>query len=159
MDLSKECYSQEMSNSHLVAISTAHCTKWRLLPPDLELENAVVGDTERKSGDERERRYDFLAEWKQQKGAGATYKALITALQKIGCQGDAEYVFKLAQPLSAASRPTTSISTQTETKNGAASTQTEAKKNGVAGPSISNTAGMRTKAIHLHIAIPHALSS
>ena len=154
MDLSNECYNQKISDSHLVAISTIHCAKWRLLPPDLGLENIVKEDIDRQTGSETEKRHNFFTEWKQQKGASATYSALITALQKIGCQSDAEYVFKLVRPLSPASRPTCS-STQAETKNGvtessAASTQTETDsteaKNGVTGTSStgpsSNTVGM-----------------
>ena len=133
MDLSKG-YNQKISNIHLVEITGAHCTKWRLLPPLLGLESTVKDDINRKSCDEREKRYDFLTEWKQQKGAGATYRALINALQKIGCQSDAEYVSQLILPLPPTSGENHStVPTPAETKNDKAETSNTASNSNTAG--------------------------
>ena len=129
MDLSNEAYNRVISDLHLVEISTAHCTKWMFLPPCLGLNNAVKEDINRKSVSEREKRHDFLMEWKKQKGPGATYKALIVALQRINCQNEAEYVSQLVLPLM-------TVSTQTETTSGVT---TEAPATAV---SASSKAGM-----------------
>ena len=114
-----EAFNKQISDHHLVEIADAHCTKWRLLPPALGLENTMRDDIDCKPVDEREKQYDFLKEWKQRKGADATYKALISALQRIGCWGDAQCVFQLIHPSLADSGVTSSAgSTQTETTNG-----------------------------------------
>ena len=98
--------SMQVSDIHLEQLTSAHCGKWRYLPPHLGLDNTTKDDIDRKYGDERERRYNFFMEWKERMGAEATYKALINGLLKIGCRGDAEYVCQLIQPISPDSQET-----------------------------------------------------
>lgn len=71
---------KKVTDTHLEELSRAHCKKWRHLPSHLDLDNTIKEDIDRKPGDEREKRHDFLTEWKQRKGAEATYKALVIML-------------------------------------------------------------------------------
>ncbi len=91
-------FSKQVSDSHIKEMSWTHCRKWRHLPPHLGIENTVKDDIDRRFVDEREKKYDFFIEWKERKGADATYEALINGLLKIGCESDAEYLCQLIQP-------------------------------------------------------------
>ena len=97
--LTDEDRNKQISDIHLEQLNT-HCSKWRHLPAHLQMASIVVKDIDRNPGDEMEKRYNFFKEWKETKGSAATYKTLISALFKIGCREDAEYVCKLIQPSS-----------------------------------------------------------
>ena len=90
MDLTDRAYSAQISNDHLEIIVKTCCTKWRLLSPQFQLQDAIENDK-----DEQEEKSCFFYQWKQRKGSEATYKALIIALQSICCQRDAEFVCEL----------------------------------------------------------------
>ncbi len=110
--------AEVISDSHLEEISNSHCSKWRHLPPHLGLGNIVKDDIDRNPGDERKKRYDFLVEWRNRKGAEATYKALVAALEKIDCHADAEYVKQLMAPLSPPGLHISSTQTKTSDTTG-----------------------------------------
>ena len=95
--LTEEDSEQCISDPHLEEISRTSSMKWRLLPSHLELSDAekTVGDIERDSQKEDERRNNFFFTWKRKKGTRATYRKLVHALLKIDCRGDAEKVCKL----------------------------------------------------------------
>ena len=58
----------------------------------------VRRDAERHPGaDEKEKRYHFFTEWKEKRGAHATYKALVSGLEEIGCMNDVDYIYHLMQ--------------------------------------------------------------
>lgn len=59
------------------------------------MEAIVAEDIDKRQRDEREKRHDFLCQWKEINGAGATYKVLINALLKIMCKQDTERVCKM----------------------------------------------------------------
>ena len=67
---------------------------WRWLPAALDMEHPtiVVNDIERGKGHESDMRDHFFTVWKSEKGTDATYKALISALLRIDCRKDTEYV-------------------------------------------------------------------
>ena len=91
-ELTEEECSIQVSDCHLELISQSYCRLWRMLPAHLELKSIVAEDIEYIHGDEREKRYKFLLQWKEIKGSLATYKQLINALLKIDCMGDADAV-------------------------------------------------------------------
>lgn len=88
-------HNKQVSDSHVEELTRTHCGKWRYLPPHLGLDNTMKDDIDREYGSEREKRYNFFIEWKERKGADATYKSLISGLLKSGCRSDAEYVCQL----------------------------------------------------------------
>ena len=100
--------NRQVSDSHLEELSRTHCKDWRRIPPHLGLEGIMRDDIDRNGHDERGKRYDFFTGWKERKGADATYKALMTALLKIGSRNDAEYVCQLLQPASTGHTQTSS---------------------------------------------------
>ena len=81
---------QPVTDEHLEIISRSCCKKWKSLPAHLELEDIVAEDIDKTQKGEREKRHDFLREWKSMKGSKATYKKLIAALLKIKCKDEAE---------------------------------------------------------------------
>lgn len=92
----REKYDQQISDSHLEEISRCGCKDWKSLSPHMKMENIVVEDILRDSRlSEREKRHNFLIQWKDIKGSEATYQKLISALLKIKCRNDAEIVCKL----------------------------------------------------------------
>ena len=95
LNLTGKEYSLQVSDKHLKDISRSFCSKWRDLPPYLGLERNVVNDVERDFKTEGERRSGFLSIWKERKGSGATYKALVGALLEIKCVNEAGGVCKL----------------------------------------------------------------
>ena len=96
--LTAEDCDKQVTDVHLEELTRAHFGKWRFLPPHLGLNNTMKDDIDRKPGDEREKRNNFLIEWKNRMGAKATYRALINGLLKIECKSDAEFVYQLIQP-------------------------------------------------------------
>ena len=94
-ELTEEDSEQPISDPHLEVISRTSSKEWRSLPPHLELPDTTVGDIERDSQHEGERRNNFFFTWKHKKGTRATYRNLVHALLKINCRGDAEKVCKL----------------------------------------------------------------
>ena len=96
--LTAEDSDKQVTDIHLEELTHSHCGKWRYLPPHLGLDNTMKDDIDRKFGDEREKRFNFLVEWKDRVGAEATYRALINGLLKIGCKSDAEFVHQLIHP-------------------------------------------------------------
>lgn len=120
--LTEEESNKQVTDSHLDDISRSNCSRWRSLPPQLEIENIVVEDIDREHKGEEEKRKDFFYAWKQKKGSLATYKKLICALLKIECKDDAEGVFKLLQQSLSTQQPHSSVplrskSTQTESES------------------------------------------
>lgn len=95
--LREEDGNKQISALHLEDISLNSCRKWRLLPSRLGLKEIVVHDINRSFVDEEERRRAFFLKWREIKGSGVTYKALISALLEIKCREDAESVCKLLQ--------------------------------------------------------------
>ena len=93
--LTEEDLEEPISDPHLEEISRTSSKEWRSLPPHLELPDTTVGDIERDSQKEDERRNSFFFTWKHKKGTCATYRKLVRALLKIDCRGDAEKVCKL----------------------------------------------------------------
>ena len=96
-NLTSEDCNRQVEDHFLQAISQKHGIKWKLLRPHLGLPPAVDDDIDRDGHNEEEKRYTFLIEWKKRKGAEATYKALITALEKIDSKSHAEFVCQLLQ--------------------------------------------------------------
>ena len=94
-ELTEEECQRQISDPHLEEISRTSSRKWRSLPSHLELPDTTVGDIERDSQNEDERRNSFFFTWKHKKGTRATYRKLVRALLKIDCGGDAEKVYKL----------------------------------------------------------------
>ena len=95
-ELSESRFKQ-VSDCHVEEISTSSCEKWRSLPPYLEMETIVAKDIDRDhpGGNECEKRCSFLKKWKSLRGLKATYRSLISALLKVKCREEAEYVCKL----------------------------------------------------------------
>ena len=95
--LKEEDICQPISDGHIQEISLSNCKKWRSLPAYLELPPSVVDDINRSTIaiEEGEKRSMFLSNWKGQKASDATYKSLISAMLKIRCKEDAEFVMKL----------------------------------------------------------------
>ena len=93
--LSDEDCDKIISNAHLESISRSCCKEWKSLPPHLKLETIVAKDIDKTSVNEKEKRYDFLLQWKEIKGAQATYKQLLAALLKIRCTQDSEKVCEI----------------------------------------------------------------
>ena len=71
------------------------------------------------------RRQSAITEWKDEKGADATYKALINALSEIECGADAEFVCQLIQPAALVDCTTVNSSISTKTTSVAAVTSTQ----------------------------------
>ena len=93
--LSDDACSKQITDTHLEELSRTHCRHWRRLPSHLEMDSIVEHDVDSSSTDEGKRRHNFFMKWKERKGSDATYKALITALLKVDCRADAEYICKL----------------------------------------------------------------
>ena len=93
--LTEEDSKEQISDPHLEEISRTSSKEWRSLPSHLELPDTTVGDIERDSQKEDERRNNFFFTWKHKKGTRATYRKLVHALLKIDCRGDAEKVCEL----------------------------------------------------------------
>lgn len=94
-ELSHRSTKKPVSDVHLELISRSYCEQWKSLPPYLKLESTMAKDIDRSPKNEREKRHDFLFEWKETKGSAATYKQLITALLQIKRRQDAEKVCEL----------------------------------------------------------------
>ena len=96
-ELSEVDLNNQVSDCHVEEISTSSCEKWRSLPPYLEMETIVAKDIDRDhpGGNECEKRCSFLKKWKSLRGLKATYRSLISALLKVKCREEAEYVCKL----------------------------------------------------------------
>ena len=93
--LKKGDVDKQITDKHIEVISRSSCGKWRSLPAHLELESIVIDDIDHQPVDEDEKRNKFFTTWKTKKGAEATYKKLISALQTIECNEAAECVCKL----------------------------------------------------------------
>lgn len=89
-----EC-NKAASKAHIEELCKANCTQWRQLPSPLDVETVSVGEIERSTVEESDRRLSFLSQWKQIKGSAATYRQLIMALLGIKCDEDAANVCKL----------------------------------------------------------------
>ena len=109
-NLADEDCKRQISDIHLEKISQAHCKDWRRLPPYLELNRAMSDDIDHDSGKEKAKRYEFFTEWKDEKGADATYNRLVHALVEINSMSDAEYVCQLIPKLT---EPSNKLSTAT----------------------------------------------
>ena len=94
-ELTEEDSKLPISDPHLEEISRTSSKDWRSLPSHLELSDTTVGDIERDSQKEDERRNNFFFTWKHKKGTRATYRKLVHALLKIDCRRDAEKVCEL----------------------------------------------------------------
>ena len=101
--LSGDICSEQVSERHIGEISGFLGERWRKLPPNLDLEEAVLNDLERDFKTEEEKRTSLLKKWKEEKGFEATYEVLIKALLHINCRGVAERVCKLLEPQKATS--------------------------------------------------------
>ena len=86
-----------ISDLHLDEIGLSRCTYWKSLPSRLGLSKVIAKDNDRDLQKEREKRCEFLQQWKQRKGSKATYRSLVRALLDIDQRLDAEYVCKLAR--------------------------------------------------------------
>lgn len=101
--LTDEHCNQKVSDDHLQQISRSCCRQWKSLPPYLEVETIVADDIDKTQKGEREKRHDFLKEWRGT--SDGTYKQLIIALLKIKSREDAEKVCKILKQ-SLPSQPT-----------------------------------------------------
>ena len=91
--LSEEDLSVAVSEKDLERIARSCCKDWKSLPTHLELETILVEDIEKSQAhDEREKRHNFLRQWKRMKGSAATSKQLVSALLEIDSVEDAEKV-------------------------------------------------------------------
>ena len=95
--LKEEDYNRPISDQHLDEIARSSCSQWRSLRPELGLKKIVEDDIERDLKNEEAKRRSFFYKWKHLQGSGTTYKRLVGALLKIGCQEDAESVCQLLQ--------------------------------------------------------------
>ena len=95
--LSEEMCRCKISDAHLGDISLSYCSRWRDLPSRLDIKKIVVDDLDKNPilVDEDMKRSSFFSKWKEAKGSGATYRALISALLQIKCVEDAEGVCEL----------------------------------------------------------------
>ena len=106
-ELTEGHYNQQVSDTHLEKLSRSGCKQWKSLPPYLKLETIVAEDIDKSQKGEREKRYDFLLQWKEIEGSSATYRQLIIALLKIKCRQDAEKLCEmLKKPVSKPQLPT-----------------------------------------------------
>ena len=81
-------------DSKIIA-SLADCfSKWRVIFSSL-LSEIDLGDVDRESSIEEEKRIAVLRKWKARNGDGATYEILVSALLKQGEKGQAESLCKL----------------------------------------------------------------
>lgn len=96
-NLTQEDVEKQISDIHIEVISRSWCKKWRHLCAHLELDFIVADDIESQKVDEDQNRLKFFTTWKAKQGSEATYKKLISALQTIGCNDDAEHVCELSQ--------------------------------------------------------------
>ena len=92
--ISVEALKEGISESHLQEILSKYCKNWRDLQPHLEVTGSNFGTT---VDDERGKRKSFFQEWTRQKGKGANYFKLVSALLKTNCQEDASFVCSLLQ--------------------------------------------------------------
>jgi hypothetical protein len=105
--LADEDTNQVVTDIHLECISRTCCKQWKSLPSHLGLEDIVAEDIDKSQKTEREKRHEFLRQWKSTKGSEATYKRLIDALLQIRCKQDAEKVQEmLIESISQPQRPT-----------------------------------------------------
>ncbi len=93
--MSKEDCNKEISDEDLNVISTSYCKEFRKLSSHLGMTEINLHDIQCNENSEEGKRCAFFKKWKNVKGSGATYKALITALLKYNCKQDAEKVFKI----------------------------------------------------------------
>ena len=104
--LSREDCGRTVSDAHAECISRKCCKHWKKLPSHLGLDTIVVDDISSGQGDEETKRHNFFLKWKETKGSGATYRALINALLVIDCREDAEKVCDiLKDPVGSTSPP------------------------------------------------------
>ena len=76
-----------ISDRHLAVIARDHVTDWESLVPFLGLTRAQEQAVARSSpGDYEKQKRECLMKWKEVKGAGATYQALISAAEEAGNQ-------------------------------------------------------------------------
>ena len=78
----------------LEKISRTCITRWRSLPPYLDVSSITIDDIDHDSNKEEEKRNDF-SDWKLKNGSRATYRKLLHGLLEIGCRDDAEKVCRL----------------------------------------------------------------
>ena len=93
--LSEQDMIKKVSDTHMEKISRSYCSQWRSLYSYLEVDQIVVSDVDRMNSSQREKRCAFFTAWREKMGSDATYRSLVCALLKIGCQEDAECVCKL----------------------------------------------------------------
>ena len=93
--LTDEESDQQISDTQLEKISRTCITRWRSLPPYLEVSSITIDDIDHDSNKEEEKRNDFFSDWKLKNGSRATYKKLLHGLLEIGCRDDAEKVCRL----------------------------------------------------------------
>jgi pentatricopeptide repeat protein len=89
-----EC-NKVVKKDHVEEFCKANCTKWRLLPPPLDVETVSVEEIERNNVKEMDRRCSLLNQWKQMKGYAATYRQLLNALLNMKCTEEAANLCKL----------------------------------------------------------------
>ena len=113
--LAEKDLEKQISDLHLqLIISSVTCSDWRSLPAHLDLPSSTIEDIDQSQRDEEKKREDFLRQWKEIKGDGATYKQLIAAFLKTRCGKDAEEVCKIFKSSVSTSTGTTASAAQTE---------------------------------------------
>ena len=93
--LTLEDVDKQITDIHIEAISRTLCGKWRSLPAHLELDSIIIEDIDHLQVEEDQKRNKFFTTWKAKKGLEATYRKLISALQKIEYNDDAQRVCEL----------------------------------------------------------------
>ena len=73
----------EISDGDIEKIAREYLTDWKGLRPHLGLSRPQEVEINESSTDYGEQKRAFLYMWKEQEGSGATYRALITAAEKI----------------------------------------------------------------------------
>lgn len=96
-DLNISDCNRQVTDRHIDEISRSYCGEWRHLPSQLEMDEIIESDINRKPIAEDEKRREFFKKWKNRHGSRATYEKLIRALLRIRCLNDAESVCRLLQ--------------------------------------------------------------
>jgi hypothetical protein len=94
--LREEDVNRMITDLDIDEISRTGCRKWISLPAHLQMAAIVAEDIDKLQICEERKRHKFLSKWKETKGSGATYRALIHALFKMSCREDAERVCRIA---------------------------------------------------------------
>ena len=97
---------EQVSDGDVERIAREYLTDWKSLRPHLRLSRPQEVEIHESSTNYGAQKRNFLYVWKEQEGSGATYRALITAAEKINNKQLAEKLQALVVENSQLSCPT-----------------------------------------------------